>query len=281
MELFGRRVAFRIENADPSFEKFPSRTVGDLNVEFDVDRTLEKEPSTLRATAYNLSEDTRKALEEPERALITLEVGYGEDLFQIFTGDLRNVRHRRQGPDLLTEIEAGDGEKGSANWARKWFPKNTKLDTVLKYLVGKAGVGAGNIGEAVKTYERNGVPTVFKNGCHVQGYAVDELNEILRSRGVEFSIQNNQIQILPSGKPLEGVPVVKLSRTSGLIGSPTLDNEGTMSATTKMVPGVFPGSLVDVESEFVQGRFRVVRATYSGSIFGDSFDISIEGKQPK
>jgi hypothetical protein len=34
-----------------------------------------------------------------------------------------------------------------------------------------------------------------------------------------------------------------------------------------------------VKSEFVTGRYRVLRALYSGSLYGSDFNLEIEGKE--
>jgi len=78
---------------------------------------------------------------------------------------------------------------------------------------------------------------------------------------------------------VQGIPVLQLGPGNGLVGAPTLDNEGILSASLKLRPHVFPGSLVEVKSEFVSGTFKVIRADYSGSVFGDDFNIDIEGKE--
>ena len=55
--------------------------------------------------------------------------------------------------------------------------------------------------------------------------------------------------------------------------------EGILHATSLLVPGLYPGSLIEVESRYVTGSFRVLGATYSGSLFGDQpMTIDIEAK---
>lgn len=278
MQLFGRKVKLKVEA--PENAEFKPLDIDKLNVEFEVTRTLEKEPSTLRASVYNLSESTRSALEEDRRLIVTLSAGYGT-AHDLFVGDVRIVRHKREGPNIVTEIEAGDGEKGSKNWARQWFKKDTSIETVLKYLARKAELGEGNISRAVNIAEDDGLPTTLKTGLHVRGYAVDELNELCNSRGIEFSIQNGDVQILEFGKALEGAQVVRVSPSSGLVGTPTIDNDNIMTADLRLLPNVFPGSILEVDSEFVTGQFKVLRAFYTGSLYGPDFTCSVEGKEIK
>lgn len=278
MDLFRRNIKLKVENLDND-SSFRTIEIAKLQVEFEVSRTLDKEPSTLSAEVYNLAESTRSALENPKTLIATLSAGYADELHDLFLGDVRNVRHRREGANIITTVEAGDGERGSKKWARQWFKKDTSLQTVFEYLVDKAGIGKGNLSNALNTSEENGMATTLKTGLHVRGYAVDELLELSRSRGIGFSVQNNEAQFLAPTASLEGIAVERLTPESGLIGTPTIDNEGIMSAKSRLRPNIFPGSAVDVESEFVSGRFKVLRADYRGAIYGPDFSISVEGKE--
>lgn len=275
MQLFDRAVTLTAEN----IEQEQTLTIERLNVEFEIIRTLEKEPSTLVATVYNLSETTRAALEAPDTIRLTLAAGYGADLHDLFTGDLRIVRHKRDGADIATRLEAGDGEKASKRWARQWFPKGMPIADIFEYLVTAAQIGEGNLKDAVSIEEENGLPDEIRAGFHVRGYAIDELNELCRSRGIDFSVQDGEAQFLPINDFKSGVPIRQVQPGTGLIGSPTIDNEGIMSCKTLLLPDVFPGSRIDVSSEFVSGRFKVTRAVYAGSVFGQDFSIDIEGKE--
>lgn len=278
MNLFGRNIRLKAENLDDD-PTFDTLKVEGLNVEFEIDRTLDKEPSALSASVYNLSEKTRSALEDPKRLILTLSAGYGNDPHDLFLGDLRTVRHRRDGANIITQLEAGDGEKGGKTWARQWFKKDASLDSVFKYLVGRTGYGEGNLAQALDVSEENGMADTLKTGMHVRGYAVDELLQLCRSRGIEFSVQNNECQFLAPSAALDGTAVETLSPTSGLIGTPTIDNEGIMNANARLRPNIFPGAAVEIKSEFVSGRFKVLKATYTGSLYGPDFNISIEGKE--
>jgi hypothetical protein len=274
--VFDRKIKMSFTSPDPGVKLPP--TIEDLNIGFTVDRTLEKEPSTLEAAVFNLSEETRRLLMQQARLIVTLEAGYGGDVHAVFVGDVRRVALRRDLPDLVTDIEAGDGERGSKEWARKWFPKGTTVGKVFEYLANTAGYGKGNLHRVVNIIDSKGLPDRLENGIHVRGYALDEMAELSNSRGYDFSVQDGEVQVLEYGKAKGGVPVTPINPRTGLIGYPSVDNEGIMTLNHRLLPNVFPGSMVDVESEFVTGRYRVLRALYSGSLYGEDFNIELEGK---
>jgi len=188
-QIWQKAVKLTAENNDTG----ETLVIERLNVEFDITRTLEKEPSTLMATVYNLSESSRSKLESTDRIILSLSAGYSGELHNLFLGDLRVVRHRRDGANIATDLEAGDGEKGARNWARKWFPKGTELKTIFKYLINKAQLGEGNYAEALAHAEDNGIPDTIAGGMHVRGYALDELRELANSKGLELSSQGNEV----------------------------------------------------------------------------------------
>jgi hypothetical protein len=262
--------------------------IKDLQVEFTVDRTLEKEPSLSDIRIYNLKDETAALIRDQENVVATLRVGYGtSDLQTIFTGDVNKVTQRIEGPDRVLEVEAGDGKWSSRQWARKRFKPDAKLEDVIMYLADVAGLKANRsdisqtLDDAEAQNQRRGfyaIPRGIKNGYHVRGYAVDELHELCLSRQMEFSIQNNELRItIDDGSIGE---TVLLTPSSGLVGSPVVDQKGKLSAECLLVPNLYPGSLVSVDSRYVTGDYRVLRATYTGSLFGsDPMTISFEGKR--
>lgn len=276
-QLWKRGVKLTVENVDAD----TTLVIEKLQVEFNITRTLEREPSTMTATVYNLSEDTRSKLESPDRLVFTLSAGYGDELHSLFKGDLRTVRHTRNGADIATTIEAGDAHFASRVWVRKHFPKNTSIRSIFTYLIGRIGIGEGNLDEGVAIEETNGLPDEIRSGLSIRAYGLGALATLAQSRGIDFSVQDGEAQFLPIGDFKGGIPITKIEPGTGLLGSPTIDNEGIMSCDMLLRPHVFPGSRLDVKSEFVTGNFKVVRADYTGSIYGPDFTISVEGKELK
>lgn len=264
-----------------------------LQVEFNIERTLEKEPSTCTLSVYNLAQATRDALQqEANRKTVTVEAGYGDDMQAIFVGDITSVIHLQDGPDFITEIEAGDGDRASRNWVRANFAPGVPLATVVRHLIKAAGLRApAKLNQTLQTYEAKGTPTRFQNGIVLHGYAVDELYEILNGRGIRFSIQDNKVQLLAYDGAIPRSSTLHLTSTSGLVGAPSLrvrtvggenskKKREVLEATTLLVPGIMPGAEVYVEGANIKGGiFRIDRATFRGSVFGSEFAIDIEGSR--
>lgn len=270
-----------------------------LRCSFFVEKTLEKTPNSARIQVYNLSSDSRSFIESKNNFVI-LEAGYGrwvtqpitrQETFEgvlktIFLGDLAKVRTERNGPDIITTLQCGDGENAYAvaNINASLTP-GVKVGQVLTTILNTMGL---NKGEILGLNEQD----VYRQGVTLSGPARDQLDLITRKQGVEWSIQDDKLQILPPsiGSQQE---VVLLNSTSGLIGTPfkdkivnqnilkKKDGENATSGiecTSLLNAEIRPGRFVRVESSFVTGNFKVTKVRHEGDNYGDNWYSIIEGE---
>jgi hypothetical protein len=267
-----------------------SKFAQNANIGFTIERNLDAEPSTAAITIHNLAKSTQEALKAAvEGWTVELVAGYGThpdpgaavlsgDSAVIFKGDVRFVRHRREPPLLATDIEADDGGEASKKFVTRHFGKGTTVGTVFKWLTEQSGLGIGNSFRIDEIRKQDGLPDRIENGMTIRGHVMDEISDLARSRGALISSQNGEMTVLAPGEALAGVPVTEISPDTGLIGYPYVDNEGILTLNHRLLPNVFPGAPIRVKSEFVDGNFVVERAVYSGSLYGDDFNIEIEGR---
>jgi hypothetical protein len=287
--VFNRQIAVLFIAPNNSAFIDLSETAQTANIGFTIERNLDAEPSTASITIHNLSKSTQESLKATvDGWTVELVAGYGPSndpgihLAQgttsvIFKGDVRTVRHRREPPILMSEIEADDGGVASKKFVTKHFGKGTTTATVFRWLQEQSGLGAGNVANIANINKPSGLPDRLKNGMTIRGYVMDEISSLASSRGARISSQDGEVTVLAPGEALAGAPVTEISAATGLIGYPYVDNEGILTLNHRLLPNVFPGAPVDVKSEFVDGRFVVERAVYSGSLYGDDFNIEIEG----
>ena len=264
--LFDRRYALRLGTLE----------ITDLDVEFDVRRSLRKEPNTADITVYNLPRDFRAEVEQSIDLPVELEAGYAEGTNLIFRGRVIRAVSEINGPDVALKIEASDGRAVRKKRVNKSYGKGVSLDTVVTELVSALGLGQGNLLRVKdKIFSRLG--RVFPGGTTVSGSAADELGGLLESAGLEYSIQNEVVQILERGKgALEGTAVF-LGYDFGLIETPVISSEGLLIAKTLMIPDLFPGRKIQMAPDSpVQGIFRVTTAHYTGSNAVGAQDWCIE-----
>ena len=286
--LFERRYRLRINDI----------VIKDLDITFSVTRSLKKEPNTAEISVFNLSPDSRAEIEERGVANVTLEAGYKDEISLIFAGDLREVQTVREGPDIITTIASGDGEKQNrvAKIARS-YAKGVSVRKVIEDCAVALGVGLGNL-RTIGSVEFPQAGKTFPNGTTLNGLVTEELRGVLRSAGLEYSIQDGQLQILEKGQPLKDQEVVVLSPNSGLVGTASVGSDGIFRGQTLMIADVTPGRQLKIDSpsatedisaiqsrgsgrkhlESFSGIFRAQKCIYTGDTSaGETWNIEIEG----
>jgi hypothetical protein len=256
-ELLGRSYALTVGT---------SQFTG-LRCEFDVKKSLGKDPNTAEIKIYNLKESTRNALQSSRTAVsrlpVTLLAGYGSSTGILFQGDVRHVDSSREGPDWITKITSGDGERAYQTARLKAsFRPGTTISDVVRGAAGALGVGLGNLQEALAKPFRGGVSTL-QNGYSVSGDAQEILDTVLRSAGFSVSIQDGQLTILRDADTLT-LDAVLLSPDTGLIGSPQFGTPESGDKVGAKPPRLKVKSLLN--SKIQCGRaIQVQSAQYQGA----------------
>lgn len=257
-------------------------------VAFSVEKTTLPEPNTASVQVWNLNPDQRASLEElrpkkdDKRGIpVLIEAGYKADgPAQIFLGDLRTVYSVKDGPDWVTTLESGDGEKATqtARIGTSIGPK-TPVDTALRAMVKALGVKPGNVEKTIQKLKLGKTGKLFNQGVVLSGSVAQQLTTFARSADLEWSIQDGALQFVDRGKVLAG-KAYKITPKTGLIGSPTVDNKGVLSCDMLMLSDLRPGSKIVVESSRVKGNYRVEKLNWRGDTHSQSdWIVSIEAKR--
>lgn len=257
--LFGRTISVQVGTT----------TWTDLHVGFDITRTTKRTPNKGKIEIYNLSPTTRQTLEQSGRGLVVrLDAGYRTTVpSTLFLGELRKAVTTRTGASLLTTIEADDAGiaflNGRVNLS---YGMGTLVKQALIDLVGAMGIGQGNLS---MFWDRplEGAGNVFPRGTVLSGSAREELDGLIRSMGLRWSVQNGALQIQDRGQPIPAAQVVDLSESSGLIGAPSADQRGVVSADALILPGLEPGGKVNLRSMRFNGGYEIRQVQYIGSNF--------------
>jgi hypothetical protein len=270
-----------------------------LDVGFSVKRTLKaKEANTCDLKVWGLSEASRKAIEQASQKStiiakppagipnvagkpvnvipVRIDAGYVGHTSTIFLGEMRSGQSVTDGPDIVTELDTGDGDTALAlQRINQSFGVGTTPLAIARALLAQMGVGNGNLAAAIAVFNR-APGAMFQKGLVLKGNASDHLIDICASVGLEFSVQNGQARFLPTGAPLAGQAYV-LSSDTGLVGTPSVDTQGIVSFMTFILPGIEPGAPVQIDSAFVQGLFRIIDVQITGETFGNDWYCRCEG----
>jgi hypothetical protein len=256
-----------------------------LRVEFDIKKDIKPKPNDCTIKIYNLSREHRGALAQQKKVAgltagipVRVEAGYkAAGPILLFSGDLRFASSQLEGATWVTIIESGDGEAAKQN-ARINIAlgPNTTADQALGQAVKALGLSQGNTAKFLAKLRASG--TAAPGRITLSGSAWLHAYQIARANGLEFSVQDGAVQLTEQGRVLPGRSV-KLSPGHGLIGSPTVDHKGVLSAVSLLQDGLEPGRLVVMDAPSVKGNFRIERVQYEGDSHGKPWYANIEGKR--
>lgn len=244
-----------------------------LRVKFNVVKTSEANANTSKISVFNLNPDSRSFMEQ-QNLVAVLEVGYEPPGFDPFTGiiavgDIKRgkVKNERQTTDWVTSIEMGDGEKALQEiFFNQAFEKGASVSKVIRDVASSFGKPVNTIvGLEDKTY---------KSSLNLSGASKDILTTLTSEVGLEWSIQDDEVQILPpEGSTTD--EVLLLSPLTGLISSPIKREKG-IEFTGLINPQVRPGRRVFIESRDISGEFRVRKVTFDGDTLEGDWKMMVE-----
>lgn len=234
-----------------------------LRVDFSVQKDIGSKSNTISISIYNLSRQ-RRSLVGRELEAIEIEAGYGDQVGVIARGSIRDVTHKFDAPDVITEIECGDGDAALRSATiSKTIPSGSTVDdavTILRESLEEQGISAGEI--VIPNSGR-----IFRRPYSMTGMVEDELDVLGRSNDFYWSISDEALTILPGSGVLSGVHLV--SEETNLVGSPSITDNG-VSVDMLLSPGLRVGSQIDVRSKSliesgVEGIFRISKLKHAGS----------------
>ena len=248
-------------------------------VDFSVEKTLESNPNTATIKLYNINESSRALLKE-KGALIRLEAGYQNVAEEIFIGDVGFVRSIRVGPDMITEVQSGDGRKNLRDAkVNATLGPGATTKQVVELLTRELQVGVGTI--------KGLVDEAFQNGVTLSGPVKSVMDRIMKNSDLEWSIQDGNLQALPVNEPSEDTTIV-LSKDTGLVGTPAKREPDTKKPTSSgdgieftalMRAAIKPGVMVGIRSEEINGFFKIRKANYAGTNRAGPFWVKCEAKE--
>jgi hypothetical protein len=249
--------------------------IRELNVAFAIERTLRRRPGRAEIKIWNLSATHRHQLEQltPGHVFVEFRAGYVEQTSLLFRGELHEARSERSGADIVTTVRSRDG--GGAHSARvsRSHRPGASFGAVVRGVISAMGIGEGNLGDFLPTATMGGVG-VFANGATTSGSAADELDRLMSSADLEWSVQEGALQVLQRGRALQRT-AIRLATETGMLESPSREKDGKIKVRTLLIPDLVPGRLVQIESADIVGTYRVEQAAYRGEFDGGDWGIEI------
>jgi len=252
-----------------------------LDFDFRCDRSLKPEPNKADFSIYNLAPDTRKYLQTQKGGVVVVELraGYSSDaeLPLIYLGQLREVITVREGADWVTQLSTGDGDTERKHPVAFSLGPGASFEQAVKKQVQAMGLRATNLTKDIATGRFGDASKELVEGFTSFGAGGPELDSLLDSGGLEGSIQNGDLQVLPKGGALNKSAVM-LTQDTGLVGSPDLGSKGALKVRALLNAEIVPGRLIHVRATNVDGFFRCERVVYTGQTAGNDWYCDVEAK---
>lgn len=289
------------------------RELRGLRIAFSIQKGSTKTPNKCSVRIWNLSSDTRAQV-EPVGNVVLLRAGYSEDVGEvlIFAGNVERSLTSREGADWVTELELRDGaaEFKSSKVSASFAPGATTTQ-VLRFVAAKFGLPIRQLPADIASRQ-------YRDGFAFVGRTREAMDRACAYAGLEWSIQNREIQIVEIGAAFRRQAFL-LSPDTGLIGSPeqeektmtdkaaakdgiTANQPGVRVTTARdelgnvksvlkiygfkvkslLLPTLEPGALVKLKSKGVDGALlRVEELTHSGDTHAGDWTTEITLRYPK
>lgn len=266
-----------------------------LRITFDLEKDAEEEPNFHTIRVYNLKPDNRKEFERTNLRA-RLYAGYADENgpLLIAAGAIVDAYTYYDGPDVVTELRVADGYIEIRDTAvTLGYEAGVSSATILRDVAGQMGLPL-LLGEDVP--ERT-----WANGFSFYGPARAALHKVVAGAGAEWSIQNQELQIVAKRGTTRRQAFV-LAADSGLVGYPerthanarekarVTDKDSGKDArlvsarqqrhgwrvTSLLLPTINPGDLVKMESRTVDGFYRVESVRHNGDSFDGDWQTELE-----
>lgn len=242
-----------------------------LRVAFQVERNRDYHPNAATITVYNTSPTSRSQF--AAQAPVSLFGGYAGGISLLFAGEVFAANTKRDGGDWSTTMQVRDGNRAWQRLVNQSWGAGVPVLTVLDSVCGSMGL-------TIPPATRAQLAGRMTRGPIVQsGYAYRALQELITSEGLQWSIQDNALQVLADGSATQETAIV-LSKETGLIGLPEPQEETVIRAgkrrrqvvaTSLLQGGLRPGRQVVLRSQTISGTFAVESATHRGDSRGQDW----------
>lgn len=253
-----------------------------LRVSFDIEKTLGQPANNAKVMIYNLNESNKSILKTKENLSLALEVGYGDNVDLLFTGDIVRSTTQRNGADFISTIEIEDGDEGlrKATLDKSYVAGTNEKTIIQDALQSMKDTGQVIIG-TIATLKDN----IAQNGFSASGLASDIVNGLAKKQDHDFSIQDNETQILKADEDT-GEEAIVLTPSTGLIGSPRIGLIGKDATKTDGIEfkaliqttRFKPGRIAQIKSREVDGFFKILKSKFTGDTHAPAWFVTCEAQ---
>ena len=257
---FGRVLELKIGNRKESI------VLNNLRVTFSVNKTLTSDPNTAEISIYNLNDSNRNLISTKQYDYVELYVSYQDDVLRmIFCGDILTVENQLSELDIITTLRCADGHKAfTEKVIIKTLEKGQTDNDFFNEALKSFGLKKGN----VNLPNNKALPRGKVFMCDTR----ELMHQIANNNDADWSIQDDELIVIPKSKAISNHEGFVISRTTGMIGTPKKTDKG-LEITTLCNPHYKIGALIRVESKLTElnGDYKINALQHSGDLYGTNW----------
>lgn len=224
----------RVSSVVIGVEGGEGKELANLRHAFSIQKGSVRTPNKCTLKVWNTNDNTHQLLSTTGGILI-LKAGYLEDIgaMTLFTGTVSRGLKRREGPDWVSDVELRDG-----------FLEFRDIKVSVSFSPGASALAViQNLAQQfqlpVRTLPDGIVDKQFAQGFYHVGKLREAMTKACRYLNLDWSIQNQQLQIARKGQPYSKKAYL-LSPQTGMIESPQLEKK-TMTEKAAAKDGIYLG----------------------------------------
>ena len=261
-----------------------SIAISDLRVSFSILKSLAWSTNSAVIKIWNLGQANRNAINNFGDQ-VTIYAGYerGAGTGLLFIGDTTAVSHIYEQPEIITVLECGDGDKfiNQTRVSVSYGPK-TPARRIIQDMAAQMGIAISEFA--------NSDNLIFEQPFNYIGIGKDGLQIIFDKLGLQGSVQNNALQIIPIQGAIVETPF-QINEATGMQGIPQRFTSRTLyqytaidapttgyKVNTILNPQILPGSSIVLQSTHldIKGLFRVDNTRHEGDTFGPIWSTNLQ-----
>ncbi len=249
------------------FVTVAGQTLNRQKIEIEIKREASETPATGTIIIYNLSRDTEQQIFERGESII-ISAGYGDRTNIIFDGAVQRVEKehditQRTRTTSITLAGANVAVNKLSGVSTIGFSGSRPLRSVVSLLVADLDLILGPL---------DAIPDIEVSDYSFSGQTAKALTTLLAGRGVHWYEQDGTIRFNSSALHQQSDGnLITLSPETGLIGSPSITDDGVATRST-LKPQAKIGDPLYLTSDTITGAWKIVSLLHKGDNWqGDFF----------
>jgi hypothetical protein len=237
-------------------------TIEELDILFNINKTLLGFPARGRIDIFNLSENNIQKITK-KYTDVELFAGYEGKVALIFRGNVMNFAKNHVGPTSVFTLIV---KSSTAAWEGSTFTKTYRAGTTPATIINEVVRSFGGVIPGQVLTSPDWVPSLAD--VTYTGSSRRVMDQLARDYNFDWNIVEGEVIVTPRNQALLDKPPYVVTPTTGLIGSPVLTEQG-VDFRLLLNPAILLGRQIEMRSEFAElGQsnleFRKVRNTADG-----------------